>query len=222
MVPAFSPTIIPGARALLLPPAHRSQQYSQGAFGEFPPAWQKGWVSHYEHSHFDINPSLLKGILTFFSHTQEGRIVPRANVVNPPCEWRGSRKASSSNYLYWNQRSSPKPSENFSFNSRRILRRGEPFFSLTLRFVANMLTPVETSGLEAATNYYSSSSSSSSSASFSNLHKRATAQKNPSFSGLLALNSQRGALHRRPTTKLKRTSKQQFSHSFPLSSPSPS
>ena len=23
---------------------------SQGAFGKFPPAWQKGWFSHYEHT----------------------------------------------------------------------------------------------------------------------------------------------------------------------------
>ena len=48
------------------------------------PAWEKGWFPHYEHSHFDMIPSFWREFLRF-SHTQEG-IVPRGNVVNPPCD----------------------------------------------------------------------------------------------------------------------------------------
>lgn len=56
----------------------------QGAFWGNP-AWEKGWwFSHYEHSHFDTNPSFLfKGMLPFFPHTQE-RLVPRGKECCKP------------------------------------------------------------------------------------------------------------------------------------------
>ena len=60
------------------------------------PTWEKGWFSHYEHSHFDIIPSLLKGILTFSTH-KEG-IVPRGNVLNPPLSRLGSQSVFVSRY----------------------------------------------------------------------------------------------------------------------------